>query len=367
MSESTAPGAPRQALAGAAGVLYVADAAPSVRSGVCGAPAALAASGAENVAPAAACALTWGLPVAFVFAPAGAAVQRLAGASNAPPAAGCVPRAEPLRAGLGGESAGADASRDGATAAAHAPGAPTAAPAPASRAAAAAAPAGVGAAQARAAAPVASPAPGAVAAQVGTHPAHMPAVAPPKAAAAAAAVAQPGAQAAVVLRVPATAEAASACSGQLNHEFVIRDTPDGRGRGVYAKVLLLPNSVLTEYGGTRRSTRDIGLAANHTHMLHVPDTDMLVDAAPLAARLVKAAGQDWYEPVGGEQHAADLAAGFGALANSSVTARAANAKVVYLRSGCLSREAAQLAPRRAFLVLTRVVQPGEEILWRYHF
>lgn len=122
----------------------------------------------------------------------------------------------------------------------------------------------------------------------------------------------------------------------------LRDTPDGRGIGVYATRHIGTGWVVTEYAGeTRDEHRTCGLT---THAIHVPTTRTCIDGACLCGRLVRQGSNAWVlKPP----------AGLGAFINSTLDAG----------SGSKNRHKTNVkmnftSADKCFVTSTRAIIPG---------
>jgi hypothetical protein len=129
----------------------------------------------------------------------------------------------------------------------------------------------------------------------------------------------------------------------------LRDTPDGRGIGVYATRHIGAGWVVTEYAGeTRDERRMCGLT---THAIHVPATRTCIDGACLCERLAREGSYAWVlKPP----------AGIGAFINSTWDAH----------TGSKNRHKTNVQMNftgvgKCFVTSTRALTPGDELLWFY--
>lgn len=146
----------------------------------------------------------------------------------------------------------------------------------------------------------------------------------------------------------------------------------GAGRGLFLTRDVPAGAVITEYAGADGSIPAAGQSVDRsatTHMLRVPDESRVIDGLLVAAALcVDARTDTWRIPSVWRRS-------LGALANAAHYRRDANAKLVWVHDDRalpapaaatgMPRDVWNVLPKAAFLVATRPLAAGDEVLWWY--
>lgn len=159
---------------------------------------------------------------------------------------------------------------------------------------------------------------------------------------------------------------ADTVKGFLGTDFYISRSK--YGRGLFAARDFKEGEIITSYDGDLIHDSDLG-SRTRTHMLRVPGTDLIWDGYELSKRLMyDRTTRLFYPPP------EDDDAGFGAIANSSAKG---NAKMKWYYNDLKSRPknydpilqtnlpGKDLKPKVAYLVASRDIFAGQEILWKY--
>lgn len=172
----------------------------------------------------------------------------------------------------------------------------------------------------------------------------------------------PGKARNVARTVPKTAKQAnSGCCRFLDH-YQVRIGQDGI-RGLFARTSIAENTYLARYDGAPLMETDVG-DMTESHMLRVPGSSLIIDAKPLADCLVYDKERDLCLP----GHPDLYKYSYAGLANAADTENEANARMVFCVNDYLeAKEQRDLSPPVAFLVAKRALEPGEEVLWHYHY
>ena len=153
-------------------------------------------------------------------------------------------------------------------------------------------------------------------------------------------------------------------SGQFATEFVVSMTK--YGKGLFAARDIERGEIITQYSGQLLHDADLG-ERPRTHMLRVPGTDYIWDGYAVSRSLHYDRRTRKFIPD-------DATVGFGAIANSS---RRGNATIKWYYNDIDGRPptydprsqtnfpARHLRPKVPFLVASKTILSGQEIVWKY--
>jgi len=160
------------------------------------------------------------------------------------------------------------------------------------------------------------------------------------------------------------ASKASLEEGELGLDFFIAMSK--YGKGLFAARDIRNGEIITRYDGDLIHDADLG-QRTRTHMLRVPGFDYIWDGYPISRSLS-------YDRTTKLFTADDEERGFGAIANSS---KQGNAKIKWFYNDLDARSASynpnlqknlpskNVRPKVPFLVASKDIQAGREILWKY--
>lgn len=152
--------------------------------------------------------------------------------------------------------------------------------------------------------------------------------------------------------------------GEIGQDFFI--TVSKYGKGLFAARDISKDEIITRYDGDLIHDADLG-NRTRTHMLRVPGTDYIWDGYPISRSLIFDRSTKLFG-------ASDENRGFGAIANSS---KRGNAKIKWFYNDLSGRSASYdpysqknfpakaVRPQVPFLVASKDIEAGKEILWKY--
>jgi hypothetical protein len=160
------------------------------------------------------------------------------------------------------------------------------------------------------------------------------------------------------------ASKASLEEGELGIDFYIARSK--YGKGLFAARDIMAGEIITRYDGDLIHDSDIG-NRTRTHMLRVPGFDYIWDGYPISRSLR-------FDRTTKLFTADDEEVGFGAIANSS---KHGNARIKWFYNDLVGRPSSydpysqknfpskNVRPKVPFLVASKEIQAGREILWKY--
>lgn len=155
--------------------------------------------------------------------------------------------------------------------------------------------------------------------------------------------------------------------GEFGRDYLIANTRNA-GKGLFAKRQFKKGDIIAEYDGRRTHS----VPHITTHLLRVPNSNLLIDGRELSDLLEYDSSSGKYWPK--DNNLDDWFRGYAAIANSS---KHPNAKMKFLYDDLSKRDAnyspdsqtyfkgQDLLPRRPFLVASKDIAPKEEITWKY--
>ena len=165
---------------------------------------------------------------------------------------------------------------------------------------------------------------------------------------------------------------ADSLSGQLGRDYYIAKSK--YGKGLFARHDIEAGEIICAYDGDLiQDTRSQIGGRKRTHLLRIKDSEYILDGYPMSTRLKYDKNDKKYWP----EDIDEFYSGWGAIANSAMTDKDSNAKMIWLYNDRGRRPAgyniqAQTAlkdrniiPKQPYLVAKEKILKDEEILWKY--